>query len=281
MVSRSAAGLPLTNPASARRGRRPRNQEIKAKSKKSKKSRIQIKSYSEANKGLSITQTDASATIIQVLPNDFGYRGQAEGIPRVSYGRGRRDQGKDTTDQYHALDIRLLHRRGDLRSGSPFTLGWSWNGTPTGNVVGCAKEDSIVLCHTCRRSGGEDSVFPHQLVRLTWTVCRYGGRRPWFICPVRDCGRRVAVLYGGGVFACRHCYRLAYGSQRETADYRALRRAQRIRMRLGGSGRMSDEFPPKPKGMHWRTYRRLQTEAENAASFSWQSGRSRVLRWGG
>ena len=27
-----------------------------------------------------------------------------------------------------------------------------------------------------------------------------------FICPAAGYGRRVAILYGGGNFACRHCY---------------------------------------------------------------------------
>ena len=31
-------------------------------------------------------------------------------------------------------------------------------------------------------------------------------------------------------------------------------RAQRIRMKLGGSGSLGDPFPPRPKGMHKRTY---------------------------
>ena len=38
-----------------------------------------------------------------------------------------------------------------------------------------------------------------------------------FICPAAGCGRRVAILYRGGIFACRHCYRLAYASSREDA----------------------------------------------------------------
>jgi hypothetical protein len=65
-------------------------------------------------------------------------------------------------------------------------------------------------------------------------------------------------LYGAGrLFACRHCYRLAYASQQESAHQRGLLKSQKIRTRLGGSASMLDEFPDKPKGMHWRTYDRL------------------------
>jgi hypothetical protein len=82
--------------------------------------------------------------------------------------------------------------------------------------------------------------------------------RPWIICPGAGCGRRVVILYGPGrYFLCRHCYDLAYESQRENGVTRALRRAQTIRERLGGSANMTKPFPDKPKGMHWRTYERL------------------------
>ena len=80
--------------------------------------------------------------------------------------------------------------------------------------------------------------------------------------------RRVAVVYGGSIFACRHCYQLAYDSQREAAYSRALSRAQAIRMKLGGSPNMAEDFPDKPKGMHWRTYDLLCREAEDAQNRS-------------
>jgi hypothetical protein len=43
-----------------------------------------------------------------------------------------------------------------------------------------------------------------------------------------------------------------------------MTRAQNVRVRLGGSGSMDECFPPKPKGMHWRTYRRLEADDEAA-----------------
>ena len=84
------------------------------------------------------------------------------------------------------------------------------------------------------------------------------------------CGRRVTKLYGAGrLFACRHCYRLAYASQQEAAHQRGLGKSQKIRMQLGGSPNMLEEFPDKPKGMHWRTYegwRRVHDAAEERST---------------
>lgn len=80
----------------------------------------------------------------------------------------------------------------------------------------------------------------------------------WFHCPAQGCGRCVAKLYlGGAIFACRHCYRLAYSSQRENLDDRATRRADKIRERLKWEPGILNGHGIKPKGMHWRTYQRL------------------------
>jgi hypothetical protein len=99
--------------------------------------------------------------------------------------------------------------------------------------------------------------------------CRFGGERPYFVCPgvVNEiaCGRRVAKLYAAGAyFLCRHCYRLAYASQRDDRYARALRRANDIRMRIGGEPGIVAPFPTRPKGMHHKTYDRLKSAALNA-----------------
>jgi hypothetical protein len=112
-----------------------------------------------------------------------------------------------------------------------------------------------------------------QRVPITWTVCHFGGQRPWFICSVysggRYCGRRAAVLFAAGeLFACRRCYGLAYASQQEAPRDRSLSRAQKIRMQLGGSPSLLEPFPPKPRGMHTQTYMRLQARAQAAEASS-------------
>jgi hypothetical protein len=44
----------------------------------------------------------------------------------------------------------------------------------------------------------------------------------------------------------------------KSAHLRVIGKAQKIRMPLGGSPNLFDEFPERPKGMHRRTYERLK-----------------------
>lgn len=108
-----------------------------------------------------------------------------------------------------------------------------------------------------------------ETVRIVRVPCRFGGARPFFICPgVSDeiaCGRRVAELHGPGrYFLCRHCYHLANASQSESTSDRTMRRANKIRQRLGGDPGMAASFPTKPRGMWMRTYKRLRKQALDA-----------------
>jgi hypothetical protein len=123
----------------------------------------------------------------------------------------------------------------------------------------------VRLFYRHRTGPGDEWESVQEPVSVAWTACNFGGERPWFICPGAGCGRRVALLYGSAkYFLCRHCYDLVYESQRENAMHRALRRAQAIRERLGGSTNMTKPFPEKPKGMHWQTYERLWWEHHEA-----------------
>ena len=70
----------------------------------------------------------------------------------------------------------------------------------------------------------------------------------------------MAILYCGGIFACRHCYRLAYPSQREPDDDRAARQAEKIRERLGWVPGILNGAGGKQKGMRWQNFWRLSMQ---------------------
>jgi hypothetical protein len=172
---------------------------------------------------------------------------------------------KTTTAECHGLDIRDLHRKGLLKPGGLFRSSWSRAGWETGSIRGFVYQDRVVLSYPHRSGVGAEWEDVKEPVPLEWTTCNFGGERPWFICPVSACGRRVAVLYGPGkYFLCRYCYDLRYESQREDKKDRALRRAQKIRERLGGSRSMMEPFPERPKGMHHDTYMKLFWEHHEA-----------------
>lgn len=173
-----------------------------------------------------------------------------------------------TTDDYQCIDVRALDRQRILIPGLSGTLRWRHGDRQTGSiglqVIGHGG-NAIAMRFSYTNNGEEYSY----LVSLTWTPCHFGGQRPWFLCPGVRCGRRVAILYGGRYFLCRQCHKLAYESTRSEPHVRYLGKAQAIRAQLGGSGSIGERFPEKPKGMHWRTYHRLRTEANYAEYSYW------------
>jgi hypothetical protein len=176
---------------------------------------------------------------------------------------------KTTTGECHSVDVRYLHREGLLNPGRWFSLRWSRAARETGSIQGVVSvgdlADQVTLLYRHRRGLGGEWANVREPVELAWTACNFGGERPWFICPGIGCGRRVALLYGPGrYFLCRHCYDLRYESQCEDKTRRALRRAQKIRKRLGGSTNMMEPFPERPKELHHKTYMRLFWEHHEA-----------------
>ena len=183
-------------------------------------------------------------------------------------GSGRRYQGgKSTTSDMRALDVRRLQRDGLLTPGRAFGWNWSRNGETIASIQMRTEEDRVILNYRSRSNGDEWKAMEYP-VRLEWTDCTLGGQRAWFLCPAQGCGRRVAILYGGSVFACRHCHKLNYQCQRETNDDRAARRADKIRERLKWDAGILNGNGRKPKGMHWRTFERLRAEHDAFVSAS-------------
>lgn len=173
----------------------------------------------------------------------------------------RKGATKRSTEDFQTIDVRCWHRTGLLVPNQSFAWHWWGNGVVMAAIQVHAESDRLVLNYRHRlfRENWRAASYP---VYLSWTTCNFGGQRPWFLCPVRGCGRRVAILYAGAIFACRHCHQLAYRSQHETDGDRARRRADRIRVRLGWQPGILNGHGCKPKGMHWKTFRGLVKQHE-------------------
>ena len=152
-----------------------------------------------------------------------------------------------------SVDARRWQREGILNPGQ--FGAWVWTETDTGKQmasIGYSTEPgAVVLNYTMN-----DTPMRQRLPILT-TPCHFGGQRQWFACP--HCSRRVAVLFlRANGFFCRHCNRIAYGSQSDDALGRTWRKQRKIERRLG-------EHFQRPKGMHQTTFAKLLAKISDCA----------------
>lgn len=103
-----------------------------------------------------------------------------------------------------------------------------------------------------------------QIIRMEATACNFGGERWYFVCP--HTGRRCLKLFlppNQKRFLSRGAYRLAYQVGRENGLDRAHRRLGKIfsRLKLPYDG-PDLAYPLRPKGMHAKTFKRLERQAE-------------------
>ena len=187
-------------------------------------------------------------------------------------GRGSGSFGKldkkRTVESCRSIDIRKLKREGRLKQGYRGALSWSRNGKPIHSIDYFVSEQGLNL--SCRNRRGEDYI---QTLIIDYTDCHFGGQRPWFFCP--QCERRVAIVYSfGGGFGCRCCKNLTYLSQQDANFDRPMKMLRIIGECLGASLNMFSSFPPRPKGMHWRTYSGIRTKFDRA-----QQENLDQLRW--
>jgi len=141
------------------------------------------------------------------------------------------------------------------------TMTWSRGNQKTGSIGYTLTPRTIELRYTSGRGDHKEEIT--EVIPFAFTDQPFGGQRRWFLC--KACQRRCRVLIGGTYFRCRQCYRATYESQYETYRAPYLCKAETLRKRLGADPGISNPLPPKPKGMHWRTYRRIEETNWNAA----------------
>jgi hypothetical protein len=129
------------------------------------------------------------------------------------------------------------------------------------------KKDRVLLEYI-HQSPEKEEQLVIETIQLVYTATHFGGKRAWFSCP--QCCKRVAVLFRvDRRFRCRKCHNLSYPTQSWDEFDRAGNTARKIRLKLGGSGSLREKFPPKPVGMHLKTYYTLMQKAVNAERKFW------------
>jgi ribosomal protein L37AE/L43A len=188
----------------------------------------------------------------------------------MSRGQYYRWNKKETVEDYRQLCIRGLQRFKAIEIGAGFhnrTL--AWTNRNTGEKTSSIGYESDVnwdgegyfRVHYTRTNSGKSYDYK---IRISATKPHYGGLRLWFHCP--KCDKRVEKLYSFGIYACRKCCNLTYSSQQQSMAFRYLEQANKIIHKLCKDEDLlwtvMDGCPPKPKGMHWRTYHRLEEKFE-------------------
>jgi hypothetical protein len=105
--------------------------------------------------------------------------------------------------------------------------------------------------------------YASQTIKLSSTRPNLGGERWWFVCPVT--GRRCRTLYltpTGDRFMSREAAHLAYRSNRLGFAESFLWCAHQLQDLLPGA--QEQDYPPRPKGMHRRTYKRIVNRLREA-----------------
>lgn len=166
---------------------------------------------------------------------------------------------RDTCEGSLRIDIRYMRSKGMLSPGRQGTLSWSRGGETISSINYKCHEAALELDYRTRPAGG-DWTPVNEHIFIEGVAQPFGGVRRYFRC--RRCHARCLVLYGGSYFRCRKCQNLAYASQNRDLHDRASAKARKIRERLGDDGCFDDPFPSKPKGMHWRTYEKLERQCE-------------------
>jgi hypothetical protein len=117
---------------------------------------------------------------------------------------------------YKSIDVRPWQRQGLLSPGTFFSQSWTCDGQSSGSIGVFVRDGSVTLGYRLGQ-GGQPIEQP---VYFSWTRPKFGGRRPWFLCP--RCILQVALLYlRGERWACRICCDLADQSELESKGYRS------------------------------------------------------------
>lgn len=173
-----------------------------------------------------------------------------------SVGSGRSYRTRPMTNELPALDIASFNTRSAEHQRAKVLI-WQQNGRVVGTATYVLSGENLRLAFKSHdgRSTSAD-------IQLTNTSPHFGGVRRWFVCP--DCARRNRILYFEIYFRCRKCVSAVYPSQYDYLRLAGEAKAKRARDLVAAHPGFNGFLATKPKGMHWRTYRKLEREIYEA-----------------
>src|SRR5436190_9275364 len=93
--------------------------------------------------------------------------------------------GKNTVEGCRSIDVLEWHRLGHLQLPGCFSCAWASDSECVASIDVQAQRHFVALKYRSR-SCNHNWSDPVQRIPIAWTTCRFGGERPWFVCPVRS-----------------------------------------------------------------------------------------------
>jgi hypothetical protein len=179
------------------------------------------------------------------------------------YGSGGHNRKRGHLEGHRRISVRHLRQHGLMRAGVISSFSWkdNWN-RPTGTIQVVGGADVVTLVYSVRSSEAENWRQVEEQVALTRVPKSFGGEQTYLFCP--RCGRRVLELaLGRERFRCRTCLGLVHASSQESTADRAMRKANKLKRRLGAEPGL-DSWYQRPRHMRHTTFERIDARIQAA-----------------
>lgn len=178
-------------------------------------------------------------------------------------GSGGANKKRPHFEGFRRISIGYLVKRGLDRPGTYSSHSWQDNWKrPTGSMQVVGGDGFVTLVYSVRADETETWQHVEERVLLAHVAKPFGGFQTYFRCP--RCDRRVTTLaLGRRYFRCRTCVGAAYASSQEGPTDRAMRRASKLKRRLGAEPGL-DSFYRRPKHMRRTTFEAIDARIQAA-----------------
>jgi hypothetical protein len=179
------------------------------------------------------------------------------------FGSGGTNWKRAHLEGHRRIGVHYLRKQDLMRPGIYASLRWTNNlGEPTGSIQVAGGEHFVTLIYSVRRTHTEAWRPIQEQVAFARVAKPFGGEQVYFFCP--RCGRRVLELaLGAERFRCRTCLGLVHASSQESPTDRAMRRANKLKRRLGAEPGL-DSWYTRPKHMRRKTFDKIEARIRAA-----------------